>query len=322
MAYKIMYIRKASGGWRKLEEPDFFLKRHQRQLLKHLKDVVPYTFPDYVTGTFGSRAGTHNTAKFHINQDAIVKFDISDFFGSCTKRMVYEALVKHGKMHKLQAAMVAHLCTHEDHIPQGAPTSSYMANLAATDLHLALNAWAEALGCKYSIYVDDMYFSGPESADLPNRVKEIIAIIEQHKFKAKLKKIKRMKRGRKQQIMDVCVAGVPQWDTGEQHTRLAKHKRHIVMCAIHNLKNGKPKTSMRSIAGLISNAKRVGDQGHTKMKAKFAVAVVEYRRHLVANPVQIKMYRPEDQATLVRCGTPNYEVYRGGGRNAGVSLAD
>ena len=164
--YKIIKLKKPNGGFRTLEEPDPVLKAAQSQLL-HKLQFISCDFPEYVTGNFGPQAGTHNAAKFHTKHPAATKqiwvagIDIENFFGHTTPAMVMKALIQHNHMTEIEAAAVANFCMTNEHLPQGAPCSSYLANVAALTLYKRLHGYAQYKEISFSAYVDDMYLSSP-----------------------------------------------------------------------------------------------------------------------------------------------------------------
>ena len=87
--------------------------------------------------------------------------------------------------------------------------------------------------------------------------------------------------------MDVCVTIAPEWGDN-QHTRLSRPERHKLFCAIHNLKHLKPKNSVAHIRGLLSNAKRVGDQCVERDQKLFDEALKAWKAHEAEHKTNLK----------------------------------
>ena len=56
--------------------------------------------------------------------------------------------------------LLTHLCTYDEHLIQGAPTSSYISNLVLKDFDEELGYWCKEKGVSYTRYSDDLTFSG------------------------------------------------------------------------------------------------------------------------------------------------------------------
>lgn len=74
--------------------------------------------------------------------------------------------------------LLTYLCTYNEFLPQGAPTSSYISNLVMCDFDEEIGSFCEKNNISYTRYFDDMTFSGNFG------VKSVI-----YKVKAELKKI-------------------------------------------------------------------------------------------------------------------------------------
>lgn len=172
---------------RVIERPKQGLKEAQRQILHEVLDRIPVH--DAAHGfTRGRSVRTH--AQVHTGQHVVVRFDLEDFFASIAASRVYGIFRTAGYpesvAHSLTALttnvvsarfwqslprpcdptqVVAHhrlgrkLAT--PHLPQGAPTSPALANLAAFRLDRRLSRLAASLDVNYSRYADDLTFSGP-----------------------------------------------------------------------------------------------------------------------------------------------------------------
>ena len=56
--------------------------------------------------------------------------------------------------------LLTYLCTYDEHLTQGSPTSAYISNLVMKDFDEVIGAWCEEKNISYTRYSDDMTFSG------------------------------------------------------------------------------------------------------------------------------------------------------------------
>lgn len=176
--YRHHLIAKRNGTQRLIEEPKPVLKNLQRRILRGILAHVP-PHPD----AFGFCRGKNcaQAAARHAGEDMVVRFDLSGFFPSIHQNRVYglfrscgypSAVARHltglttaitppGILATPRLADRDHLTAR--HLPQGAPTSPALANLACFTLDTRLAGLARSIGASYTRYADDLSFSG----DLP-----------------------------------------------------------------------------------------------------------------------------------------------------------
>jgi RNA-directed DNA polymerase len=186
--YRYRALPRAGGLPRVIEAPKARLKEIQRWVLREILDRVPVHAAAHGFCR-GRSVITHAGA--HSGSAVVLALDLRDFFASVTAGRVYGALLTVG-----YAPPVAHvltgLCTNvvpqtvwevvarvtaapaiatgarfrlgrrlaTPHLPQGAPTSPALANLAAFGLDRRLSGLARSLDLTYTRYADDLTFSG------------------------------------------------------------------------------------------------------------------------------------------------------------------
>ena len=184
--YRVGHRVAASGAIRVLEAP----KLETRALQRHLLDAVVSRVPPHPAAR-GFRPGgsVASYAAPHAGRAVVVRLDLESFFASVTVGRVHglwrtagypEPVAHHlaGLMTTVlplrswravpRPADAALLDAHwrlgrrlaAPHLPQGAPTSPAVANLAAYRLDVRLTALATAWGGRYTRYADDLAFSG------------------------------------------------------------------------------------------------------------------------------------------------------------------
>ena len=199
--YRYRVLPRRSGLARVIEVPKARLKEVQRWVLREILDHIPVS--DAAHG-FARGRSVGSNARVHVAQPIVLRLDLRDFFASVSAGRVFGILRTAG-----YAPAVAHvltgLCTSTvpahvwtavprvadprqvsarfwlgralatPHLPQGAPTSPALANLAAFGLDRRLSGLAHSIGARYTRYADDLTFSG--SHDLRRRRARIEALV-------------------------------------------------------------------------------------------------------------------------------------------------
>ncbi len=155
--YSRFTIPKRRGGLRTIEAPGEKLKALQRRVLHRLLNPLP--MHPAATGFVPGRSIVDN-ARPHVGREVVINLDLADFFPSLTAGRVAESL--RGLGWGAEAAeIVSRICTHEGHLPQGAPTSPALSNLVCRRLDARLAALAKKRQGRYTRYADDLTFSFP-----------------------------------------------------------------------------------------------------------------------------------------------------------------
>lgn len=154
--YRTFRIPKRSSGYRIINAPTDRLRIVQRAILDEIliRKRVHRAAKAYVPGK-----GTRENARFHIGQAMLAKADISNFFGSITADKVLAQFQDLG-YNAVDALLLTRLCTLKGFLPQGAPSSGYLSNLALREFDRSVMMFARTNGLRYTRYADDIFVSG------------------------------------------------------------------------------------------------------------------------------------------------------------------
>jgi len=161
--YVTFYVPKKSGGVREISAPKAQLKNLQSKIATLL--LTLYNPVSAAHGFVQGRSILSN-AKPHVRKKYVFNVDIQDFFGSITFPRVY-GLLKSPPYNIAEpiAATIAHLCTLNGALPQGAPTSPVLSNMICKNLDRQLHKLAINNRASYSRYADDITFSFSDPKD-------------------------------------------------------------------------------------------------------------------------------------------------------------
>jgi hypothetical protein len=228
--YRYRWVPKPGGRRRLLEIPNAGLKRLQRIILTGILNHVP---PHPAAHGFRTGHSVVTNAAVHCGKGIVLRLDLTDFFPSVPAARVVRTFRMLGYPETV-ARLLAGLCTTRlptdvwdsrpdpaadgsdhagwqrlaaRHLPQGAPTSPALANLAAFRLDRRLVALAAGVGAEYTRYADDLTFSG--GGELARRVKRVSALVAviagDEGFTVNQRKTRVMRRGGRQHVTGVVV---------------------------------------------------------------------------------------------------------------------
>ncbi|OWY74331.1 reverse transcriptase family protein [Pantoea sp. AMG 501] len=149
-------VLKPDGSIRQTWDAREPLKSLHRSIRRNILDLVAW--PSYLTGSLKGCDYKVN-ASLHAGARIVISEDISGFFPSTTEAIVRHIWLGFFGFSQEVADCLTHLTTRHGALPQGAITSSFLANLAFWDAEPELQAGFRARGLIYSRYVDDIAVS-------------------------------------------------------------------------------------------------------------------------------------------------------------------
>jgi hypothetical protein len=202
--------------------------------------------------------------------------DVKEFFPHVRHYMVYRMFRHELRFGRDVASLLTRLTTYRSYLPQGAPTSTPIANLllaAPVDTPLAIHAarW----GLRYSRFVDDLAISGKNPRSLINLIAKLLSRrrLKVHRLRRHGRsKLKITSSGRAQQVTGLIV-------NAQRGLSVPGHRREKIRTAIWVLrrtnKHELPQ-AVNSIRGRISYVAQF-NRGSAKRLAAYLEATLGRR---------------------------------------------
>jgi hypothetical protein len=232
--YCYRWVPKRRCGRRLLEIPKSRLRGIQRRILHGILDQVP---PHDAAQGFRAGRSCLSHARVHTDREVVLRLDLSSFFTQVPGRRVHALFAALGYPEAV-ARLLAGLCSNrtphdalaaaslpgepplpwqqrqlyrQPHLPQGAPSSPALANLALYRLDVRLAAAAQALGAVYTRYADDLAFSGGRELERSAERFHVLVcrVALEEGFPIQTRKTRVMRRGVRQQLTGIVVNAHP-----------------------------------------------------------------------------------------------------------------
>ncbi|MBI2927964.1 MAG: RNA-directed DNA polymerase [Verrucomicrobia bacterium] len=241
---------KRDSSARLIESPKPRLKTIQRQVLHEILDRIP---PHAAAHGFRAGRSIRSFVKPHVKREVVLKLDLKDFFPRIARARVLAIFLTAGYPEAV-AELLTGLCTNSvpsevikacpaatnplrareakqlyqrPHLPQGAPTSPALANLAAYRLDCRLAGLAKAAGARYTRYADDLVFSGgkPFARMVDRFYIQACAIALEEGFEVHTRKTKIMRRSLSQRAAGIVL---------NEHPNVPRREFDRLKAVLHN----------------------------------------------------------------------------------------
>lgn len=280
--------KKGKTEYRCIQDPDGRLKKVQQSILGAILSKI--SIPKHVGAYVQGRSCLH-TAEQHLGRGVVISCDVKDFFPSVRTCMVRHYFESIGYNH-LVSSLLASLVTYRNFLPQGAPTSGFIANLVAMNtFDKYIMSALEQLDSRwvYTRYSDDIDVSHPEpqTGEEVQRVIDIVfGSIRRAGFKVNESKTKVDHRWRRQKILGIIVNEKPNIPR-EDYLRL---RGIIHNCQVQGFKSQAGRAGMEFPHKLVSHL-----EGKISYYSSFAPTPAQKLRELLSVAVATHQEELKDE---------------------------
>ena len=291
--YNYRWVAKRSGGYRLIEIPKSTLKSLQRTIVHEILDAVP---AHAAAHGFRRKRSVISFARPHVAKAVVLRLDLRNFFVSVSAARVHGIFKTIGYSDSVTQLLTG-LCTNclpraaldsypgysrefsrskslrifdAPHLPQGAPTSPALANLAAYRLDCRLNALAGAADAVYTRYADDLLFSGnDELARCGKRFAvQVAAICMEEGFAPHWRKTRIMRASVRQHAAGLVL---------NQKLNLRRRDFDQLKAILHNCERHGPSSQNRAgvaefrahLSGRLAHLASINENRAAKLKSSF-----------------------------------------------------
>ncbi len=285
--------------------PDNFLLKTQRWIAKNILSVG---VQHHSSVAYAKGCKIVDAASLHCGCRWLIKLDVANFFESFSEIAVYRVFRSFGYQALISFEM-ARLCTrlgnytharsgsrwnvrhnhaykiddytqwHIGHVPQGAPTSPMLTNLALREFDSDIESIAAEHGMDYTRYADDMFFSTKDSSFNReagrNIISKLYARMKKEGFRPNITKTRIHSPGARKIVLGLLVDGDTPKLTREFRSKIRMHLYYLqhknIGPAVHAQRRGFNSVMglKNHIEGLISYAYQIQPELGTCWRNEF-----------------------------------------------------
>jgi hypothetical protein len=216
--------------------------------------------PDYVYSKKG-RSYVDN-AKQHTGDYPLGKTDISSFYQSTTRHMVWRMFSRDFKCANDVADILADICCYKQaHLPTGSSLSGRVAFFAAQPMFDAVATIAADTASRMSLYVDDITLSGPRVTK--SVLADVRQVVRRYGLKTKNAKSKTYSASAAKTVTGAVVVGDEVRLPNGRHKKIWETRREIITA----LPSDREKLIL-SLRGRIQEARQILNASNSNIERK------------------------------------------------------
>jgi RNA-directed DNA polymerase len=262
--YTKFSIAKRKHGRRAILAPSPALKELQKEILKELESKTKLVPSRYATCVRGK--GIVYNALAHRGNKVVVKLDVKNFYWSISTYHLDRVFRSLG-LDDSTRQLYYKLCTYRGHLPIGAPTSSYIADLCMAGFDKDMACFArDKFAAVYTRYADDITFSSNER-QLNGIIPWVRSFLKEYKLRVNKNKVRILRDSNRQIITGLIT---------NQKVNIPRDTYRIFRARLHKACSSSS-TSEKEICylqGMIAYFKAVNEDKASKLEAQLNAYLV------------------------------------------------
>jgi len=279
------FLINVKGKDRTVYEPKHDLKRLQKRINHRIFEKVQY--PPYLQGgikdSLNKRDYVENAnAHCETNPNIIISLDIKSFYDNIKADYVFKVYKNFFNFPHDVASLLTKLTTFKNKVPQGACTSSYLANLIFFNTEYSLVSKFRSKGICYTRLLDDITLSSnkilPEEV-ISASIKNVIAMFRKYNLKHNNKKTR--VESQKNAKDGFKITGL--W-VGHSKPKTTRHDRRYIRLLVKICENkfndekysSEYHTLWNKTSGLIAKLTRLDQSNHLNLRERMSAILPLY----------------------------------------------
>ena len=279
------FLINVKGKDRTVYEPKHDLKRLQKRINHRIFEKVQY--PSYLQGGIKDNSNKRDyveNAKIHCdnNPNLIISLDIKSFYDSIKSDYILNVYKNFFHFPDEVSLILTKLTTYRNKVPQGACTSSYLANLVFFNSEYSLVSKFRSKGICYTRLLDDVTLSTNKKISeeyISASIRDVVAMFRKYNLKHNNKKTKvEFQKSAKDSFK---ITGL--W-VGHATPKTTRHDRRYIRLLVKICEN-KFKDSKYDLeyhafwnktSGMVAKLARLDQSNHVKLRERMSQILPHY----------------------------------------------